>query len=303
MKTSMYIGDNAIEAVTGKDTGKKLKIRGYWRMPIEAGLVEHGVIKDPEGLRAALRHFRVKAEVKLDRLQLVLDSDLIQVKEMQVPPLNRKKLLALIDKQFAVREAGLGELVHDYMPLSDEAGAHRVLACAVAKEMVVQYREFFGAMGAKLLNIDVGGACAIRAIRRMPELKGKTFIFARGDGADMSAILFENGSYRFSNRSKLQEKRGTSAAAVEIARHLSSMVQFQRAQKAEEHITNTYLCGLEGEEEAFFQDMSLLLNMEVGLLPDSMVVECRRPSEDGLRYSDCLYCFGDLMEDKRGQRG
>lgn len=300
MNTSIYIADGSIQAVTGADTGKILKVSGYWRQAMKPGIVANGAIKEQDQLKEILADFCKKTGVDMKRIQLVLDSNMLMTKDMEVPVLGTKKLRQIIETEFSVREAGYQEMIYDYAVLEPrtKSGGGRILACAVEKSLVQQYVSLFSSIGGKLLNVDIGLSCAIRYCRRTPELKSGTYILSVADGRDLVSILFNQGVYSFSNRSSLFESRGTSAAAVEISRNLSSLVQFHVAQKAEAPITNAYLCGLEEDEKDFCAEMSESLNMEVGPLQNTLPVSCSAPAADGLSYGDCLYCFGDLIKDK-----
>ncbi len=295
MQTSVYIANSEIRAVTGKDRGHSLKMKGCYAQPLPEGLLQNGAIADFTGLAQTVSVFFAQNRLPRRQVNLVLDCDSALTKIMEAPLLPAKKLRQLVKGEYIGQ--GEAELLCDYAvlePAIKPAGA-RILACALEKQIVGQYLDLCNRIGVELVQIDLALSCAIRYCRRIPALTNRTYIMTILSGADIVSLLFVDGFYRFSNRSRLFEQRGTPAAAVEISRTLSSLVQFNAAQKNEQAITNAYICGMQGDEVEFCNDISSLLNIEVSITPEWKAIKRGVQVPMQTRAGDFIYCLGDIM--------
>lgn len=297
MKTSIYLSNQSISAVTGTASAKCFKVAACLRRQIPWGLVHNGTVADGDRLAPLLDEFLRDAKIPRKSLSLVIDGDSVSGRALTVPPAGKRALLAIIRNQLGASAASSGT-VCDYSVVDREAG--RIYAVLAERKLVAAFTGLFGAVGASLKSIDISQSCAMRLFRRAPRFAGKTFIFSVLDGPDIISMLFTDNEYSFSDRSQLTEGRGTPAAAVEISRVLSSMVQYTYAQSSLAPLTDIYISGLMGEEIQFYGDIAgslnntERLNITVGPMPPADIIEA--PVGPPFDYGQFVFCLGDLIK-------
>jgi hypothetical protein len=95
----------------------------------------------------------------------------------------------------------------------------------------------------------------------------------------MLSILFENGLYIFSTRSRLMADRGTDAFAGELSSKLSSLIQFNKSQKSEYVLNMSLYAGLDEYELnalknlVFDPDLSLFIIPQTPNIKDSFNID------------------------------
>ena len=299
-KTSIFISNEAVLAVVGRDSGKKIYIKRCCRKEMPEGLVYNGEISDRQRLAEVLREFYSDFALGTSDVHLVLDSDAVLTGIMNVPALGEKQLRQLVRNEFPQQNTGRGELLYDYTVLRPrlQSKGGQILGAAAEKKLILQYMELFKEIGVGLSGIDIGLACAHRVCEKLPELKDATCLVSVLDGSSMVSMLFVNGIYSFSSRSRLFEPRGTYNSAVEISRMLSALLQFNISQKTEDIISRAYICGLKGDEENFCADISASLGVDILALPESLPIKSEYMRINKTSYSDYLYCIGDIINSK-----
>ncbi|MEG1537478.1 MAG: hypothetical protein RR387_04265 [Clostridiales bacterium] len=295
MQTSIYIDNHQFRAIVGKDNGRTVKINKYCYQSLAPGLVKNGVIENFSGLAQSLSVFFAQNHLSRRQVNLVLDCDSAVTKIMETPLLPAKKLRQLIQGEFTAQNGT--DLLCDYQvlkPVIKPAGG-RILACGLDKQITGQFLDLFNRIGVELVNMDLALTCAIHFCNRINGLRRQTYIVTVLEGTDIVSMLFIDGVYSVSNRSRLFEQRGTPAAAVEISRTLSSLAQFNTAQKNGQVITNAIICGMQGDEMDFCADISALLDMQVEIMPEWPEIKFDVSSSKVITAGDYIYCIGDIM--------
>lgn len=293
MKTSVYLSNRSIAAVTGDKSGP----RSCFCQDIPWGLVHNGAVADPVGLKAALAAFWQANGLPRKNVSLVIDSDSVVGRILDVPPLAPNMIRDLVRRELAAGQPQ-GSLVCDYSVISPsaESGGGQVYAVAAERAMVDAFVEAFASAGVRLGGLDVSISCAMRFFGAMPAMKERTFIFSLLDGPDIISMLFADNGFSFLDRGQLTEERGTPAAAVEISRALSSMVQYSYARRGKSPLSHAYISGLVGEEAQFYGDIAQALNHDESL---SISVEALPPPAAAVPgqadYGRYLFCLGDIL--------
>lgn len=296
MRTIVHISGQSISAAEGEEAGGKIKVKGCYRGLIPAGLFDKGVIKDMEQAGAYLGGFFNMNDLSRKNVGLVLDGDSMTSKVMEVPVLPEKQLWPLLENELSEQAGANAEMLYDYAVL-DRGGANggKVYAVAAEKSMISDYMQLFSMIGVQLETIDLAPLAAWRLVKKLPELKGRTFIFALIEGNEMTLLLFADGQYELSNRSYLREQRGTPGAAVEISRALSSLVQFNYAAATRAPLSNVFICGLLDEELQYCPDISAALTLPVNAPPTSRAISSRFLLRNRISYGEFIFCLGGLL--------
>ncbi|MEA4823887.1 MAG: hypothetical protein VB111_07235 [Clostridiaceae bacterium] len=296
MNTAVLISNDMLRAVSGSPTRSGLRVKKCYKRPLPPGIVENGRIYDEAALQAELRAFFSKNKLPR-RITLVVDSDSAQFRLQTVPLLPPDKLRRLVRNEFDSLGATAETHLYDYIVLSPrvEPAGGVILGTALERSAVQSTAKLFAGIGVTISVLTLSLPCVIRALRQYPRLSNKSYILTVLDRNNVSSFLFIDGIYRFSNRSRLYEERDTPAAAVELSRTLSSMVQFNLAQKTGAVIAEAYVSGALPDETPYFSDISESLGIHIGVLPPPT-----KAGEDFFRASrenasDYLYLIGALL--------
>lgn len=294
MDVSIYVADGEITAVAGSDAGDTIKVAACYRQVLPDGAVTDGMVTNARELTAALSAFYRDNKLPGKSASLVIDGSSCVLRTMEAPKLKPNKLLPALMGQLQSQTSGFDDVVVDYMELGGIPGepGMRVLCAAAERSMLEAYRTAFAGAGIKLTSLDMDAACAVRFLRRHPQLTAGTFIVAVLGERSMTSLLFINGRYFLLERTRLLEPRGTPASAVEISHGLSRLIQFNTAQRSSTPVTDAYLCSMRGDEYGYCMDIGQSLGITAGSLPPCSGVAGK---QDGLpNYGDYLYCLGDL---------
>ena len=171
-----------------------------------------------------------------------------------------------------------------------------ILAGAIEQRLVAGYAALFSQIGVELESVDSSLNAAVRLFSRAGN-DLHTFIGAVLEGDTIELFLFVDGLYAFSNKGRLIEQRGTPAAAVEISRQISSMVQFCISRHADKEISAVLLCGLLPEEMLYCDNMSQSLHVPVGVFEDngSLLVKSGQAAQRRFCCSEFIYALGGLI--------
>lgn len=221
----------------------------------------------------------------------MLGGSQFQHKVLTLPDLPNKKLRSIVTKELGM---GAGnQTLDDWMLLRRDMKAHSqtVLATRVERSVIEGLLSAAKGAGLTLCCIDTGLSCLIKLVRAIPALAGRTFILLAFDGENLAALLFVQGQYSYSTRSRLFNTRGTPEAAAEIAQKLSGILQFHLTNKSDHRITDVYFakCGA-GELESC-RPGAEALGLTVSMLPDAPGL--RLPS--GCCAADAVFAAGSFF--------
>ena len=282
--TSLYLCNRTVYAAVGSPARGGAALSAVCQAELPEGCLINGIITNEAALTDALKEFFAANALPARRVGLVLGGSQFQHKVLTLPDLPDKKLRSIVTK-----ELGMGadsQPLDDWMLLHRDMKAHSqtVLATRVERSVIEGLLSLAKGAGLTLCCIDTGLSCLIKLVRAIPALAGRTFILLAFDGENLAALLFVQGQYSYSTRSRLFNTRGTPEAAAEIAQKLSGILQFHLTNKSDHRITDVYFakCGA-GELESC-RPGAEALGLTVSMLPDA----------PGLRLpSDC--CAADAV--------
>lgn len=264
MQTVVYFSHSGIQILQGTYKSDTVKIEKFRNIPIEQGALINGIITNEESLKYSLESGMIEEGIPFKSATLIIDSSLIITKNIEVPKLKERELKTLAKSEFEDTAGNYEELVIDYTKVPGKNGED-LFACAVEKRVLEPYISLFKSLKIKINRIDIGLNTIIRYVTKTPDYHGMTFALNLIDGNNLLSLLFENGIYTFSTRSRLMAERGTTAFANELSSKLSSLIQFNKSQKSEYALEMSLYAGLdEGELESvknqvFDQDLKLFL--------------------------------------------
>lgn len=289
--TSLYLCNRTVYAAVGFPARGGAALSVVCQAELPEGCLINGIITNEAALTAALKEFFSANALPAKRVALVLGGSQFQHKVLTLPDLPDKKLRSIVTKELGM---GAGsQTLDDWMLLRRDMKAHSqtVLATRVERSVIEGLLSAAKGAGLTLCCIDTGLSCLIKLVRAIPALAGRTFILLAFDGENLAALLFVQGQYSYSTRSRLFNTRGTPEAAAEIAQKLSGILQFHLTNKSDHRITDVYFakCGA-GELESC-RPGAEALGLTVSMLPDAPGL--RLPS--GCCAADAVFAAGSFF--------
>lgn len=247
MQTLVYFSNDGIQVLQGIMKGGRLNISNFKTLPVEAGALINGVITNEEMVKETISEALKESPHLFKNMKLVIDSSLIATKNVEVPKLKPKELAAVAATEFEDTAGNYDALVVDYAHIPGPAG-NNLFCCGVEKRVLESYITLFASLKIQIKSIDVGLNTLIQYVTATKDYKGMTFALNILDGKNLVSLLFENGIYIFSTRSRLLSERGTDAFADELSGKLSSLIQFNKSQKSEHTLNMSLYAGLDEYE-------------------------------------------------------
>lgn len=244
MQTLVYFSNDGIQVLQGIIKGGRLNISNFKTLPVEAGALINGVITNEEAIKETITEALKESPHLFKNMKLVIDSSLIATKNVEVPKLKPKELAAVAATEFEDTAGNYDALVVDHAHIPGLAG-NNLFCCGVEKRVLESYVTLFASLKIQIKSIDVGLNSLIQYITATKDYKGMTFALNILDGKNLISLLFENGIYIFSSRSRLLSERGTDAFADELSGKLSSLIQFNKSQKSEHTLNMSLYAGLD----------------------------------------------------------
>jgi Tfp pilus assembly PilM family ATPase len=305
MITSVYFSNETVQIVVGQAKGDVLQVHSFYQEPIPEATLINGVITNEAAMTTLLKRLVVTGKLPNRKVDLLVDSSSILVKRAPVPILPQKKLMALAKDEFSEFGGNYKELLYDYSVLKSksEDGKGGVILCsAMERDFVGSYVEMFRGQGVQLRSIDLALGAKIRLAQFLPELKNRTFVLSVLEGNSVVSSLFTGGKYMLTNRTRLLGERGTAETAVEMTQTISSLIQFNRAQKTEDDLTHAYICGLWDSESQLCNTLSEILRISIQPLPDCSAVDVEQGCT-GYRLTNAFYATGNLLRKEGALHG
>jgi Tfp pilus assembly PilM family ATPase len=295
MAVSVYISNTSIKVVNGKSGKNKITVKDAVRRSIPEGLIINGIITNENGLKDEIKKIWNEYNLPLKDVRLVISGKYVMFKLMKVPNTTPKNILSLIYSEYTGIE-NIDDFIFDYTVINpeNEDKTASVLACATSRENVGQYIDVFESAGIKISSINTALNSAIKLMRNFSSLKNSTYLLAVIDGNMLSPVLFADGYFCFSNRSRLMEERGTSANINEMANIISSFIQFNKAQKNKFDISDVYFCGTNKLENSMCKSISDILGINAGILNECP--EIITSYAENFTVSEYIYPVGNLIK-------
>jgi hypothetical protein len=235
-----------MKLVTGDADAKSVTVRGYAQYPLPQGGMINGIITDEEMMTRFFAEINNSLELGREDTQLVINSNNIQAKSLEVPPVSEDMVLEFIGREYGQHaDESEGASVYDYTVLSPHGpnGGTQILAVGASRELLASYKSVLTGAGFALSKIDIGLNCQIKLARFMPQLQEGSVILALIDGRSLSLTLFTDGMYVVSNRYRLVHPEGEPEWTDEIGGNISSMIQFGKTQKDSAEISAAFIAG------------------------------------------------------------
>lgn len=299
---SFYCSPSQIKVTMGDSDNKAIKIDNYAVATIPEGAMINGIIADEEAMINVLASLTSEYVLDKDDSYLVIDSNSIMVKTMDVPPVSENQIVEFIEREFSQYnyEENQAEKIYDYTVINPQAasGGATIMAVGVSKGLIESYRTVFVSAGINLKGINIGANVLIKLAHFLPTLQSGTFILAIIDGKNLSYTLFNEGKYSLTNKYRLLNMIGTPEWQNEIGDNLSSMIQFNKGQKDTNDIESVHFAGILPEELESLKRNLAYLDIGMGGLntTEPVIISDMISGKGGFSAGSFLYNIGNLLK-------
>jgi hypothetical protein len=293
MTNSIFCSPTHFKLVAGEADGKTITVKKFAEAPLPGNGMINGIITDTDVMTTFFAQAAEAYDLRKNPTYVVLDTNNIQAKTMEVPPVSEAKILEFIRHELA-DQSGASELVTDYAVLDPKAssGGVSVLAVAVNRETLESYRTALVGAGIDIRGINIATNCLIKIARLLPALADQTFLLVQSEGRFSQVALFSGGKYIVGNKNRLLHDPGTAEWMGEIGAGISSMIQFNKGAHGPD-IQAAYIEGVNPALMPVLGDSLSYLDIGIRTLDFSGVVV----SEDPAFYpGSFLLNLGNLLK-------
>ena len=244
---TVYLTNTEIQAVSGSAIGKKYRMNKVWRQELPQDALHNGDINDAVLLKEAVTAFW--KENKLPKTaNLVISGSRFVLKTIDTPQIRGRRLRAFIAREFSDLDRST-QPVFTCFPLSADGKKKQVqyLAAVGERPFLNKITGVFQQAGVKLTAADSSLGCSIRVLRSLSALKKKTSIVQLLEGNSLTSLLFVNGEYAYSTANRVTAAPESFEFGINVARIISSILQFSKAQYADDAVTDVFLGGFSQE--------------------------------------------------------
>lgn len=295
----VYLSNRHIRAIVGEPGKQRIKIRKMCEILDLEGCILNGTITDEEGLSHLLAELWEEQALPRKGVHLLLDTSQFQSRRMEVPVQKPLEMLQFVKREF--QESGrTEELVCRYLELpGTEAERARkvrtVFATAAPKEYIRQFLYVFEKLGIEVTEVSCSTEAALQLFETSGELDGKNGIVQLTDEMALINLLFEDGRYCYSSRSRLFAEPDTAEYAEETARSVSTMLQFAKAQGMEQPVTDVRVLGLAEACIAPYEEQVHQLQEKIEVQAMEWDDRISRPKNNQKDLHDYLMLCGALL--------
>lgn len=263
----VYLSNRHIRVIIGEPGKQRIRIRKMCEILDLEGCILNGTITDEEGLSHLLAELWEEQSLPRKDVHLLLDTSQFQARRMEVPVQKPLEMLQFVKREF--QESGRAEeLVCRYLELpgTEEERAHKVktvFATAAPREYIRRFLYVFEKLGIEVNDVSCSTEAALQLFETSGNLDGKNGIVQLTDEMALINLLFEDGRYCYSSRSRLFAEPNTAEYAEETARSVSTMLQFAKAQGMEQPVTDVRVLGLAETCIVPYEDQVHLLQEDI----------------------------------------
>lgn len=228
MILSVKLAEDAIVVVLGS-AGKRVVVQDCCIYILPQGTLINDVITDERQFKIVLEEIKKKYSRYKGAVHLLLGSNQIITKIMQVPPMSGNQLMYTVEKELQPYKGEWVDLVYDYSVIRRENIKNRggtILGAAIEREKIRQFKSLFEESGMRIKTINIAANAMLQLMERLPDLAGGTYILSILDGRNMLSTLYIDGIYVHTGRSRFLYDRGSGEFLAELRNEIGALVHF-----------------------------------------------------------------------------
>ena len=256
MSVSVYFSNQIIQIAVGKRARKGV-LKSVFTTLAPEGSIINGIIMDAESLGEHMKSFWETNNLPKKDVYLVVNSNKIAGKSLNVPMLNEKKTLSFIKREFADMQRDDADNTLSFTKIGGDKKAkiRRLYAEMAPKDQLKEFITLFEGMGIQLKGIISGEGSIIGYAGQTLLKQAQTFVLQIINGNLVSNVLFADGEFRYYNSIRCFNDPGTEAYLDDLARSLNQMEQFMGAQKIVAQIEKVFIAGTRGDSMGIYRQV------------------------------------------------
>lgn len=282
--TVIALREDCILITEGK-SGRKPKITDASRIDV----VGYG---DPlEQWKEALNKY--KEEKHPGKVKLILPTTYSSARITQIPYATGKELSKMAAN---IMQESSAEGISDYGVTQMDKKKGVSLCCASAE--IETLGDILNICKEIKLNVDditVPMEGYLKGLGRLKNYSKQTAIFLLFEDSGVTSVLYQDGVYLYSTRSRIFSERGTLDFGTEIVRSISGIMQFYSTRNAASPITDIYYAGCDKDDFEVCIPGIYNMNLAVEPLETDFAFEAEGDAEDW------LVCIGAMTDDGKKQ--
>jgi len=232
MSTVIYLANQNVHVVIGSEGTTKISVKNIINVDAPEGTLINGIVMNETNFVEFIKDLWATKKLEKKGVKLVIASNKIASKNLNVPEMNRKNTVAYIAREFADMERETDD-VYSFTNLGKGDGKKINIAHAevVSKDFIKHYVNMFKKAGVELGGIWAAESAIINFVGLNLSQKYKNFVFHAADGNIITNILFVDGRYVFYNSIRIFSEQGTDEYIEGVGRAFSQINQFMQSNK------------------------------------------------------------------------
>lgn len=256
MSVSVYFSNQIIQIAVGK-RGKRGVLQRVYTTVAPEGSIINGIVMDGEALAAHMKGFWQAQNLPVKDVYLIVNSNKIAGKNIEIPSLNEKKTMQFIKREFSDLQREEEENTIAFIPIGyDKKTKLKHLYAEMApKDQLRELLDVFTAMGITLKGIISGEGSIIGYAQMTLAKQCRTFILQVVNGNLVSNVLFVEGEFKYYNSVRCFNDIGTEAYLEDLARSLNQLEQFMQTQKIDSMVEKIFVAGTSGSDISLYSQV------------------------------------------------
>lgn len=248
MSVSVYFSNQIIQIAVGTRS-KKGNLKSVYTTMAPEGSIINGIVMDADSLGAHIKQFWEMNKLPKKDVYLVVNSNKIAGKNLEVPNMGKKKTLNFIMREFSdmQREDAENTIAYTFLGVNKKSKVRKLYAEMAPKDQLREFMQIFANMGVALKGIISGEGSIIGYAQQTLVKQAKTFILQIINGNLVSNVLFVEGAFRYYNSVRCFNEPGTVEYLDDLARSLNQLEQFMNTEKIQSKVERIFVAGTNSE--------------------------------------------------------
>ncbi len=257
LSVSVYLSNQQIQIAVG-NRGKKAGLTNVYTALAPEGTIINGIVMNTKNFVEFLKDFWNKNNIPKKDVYLVINSNKIAGKQIDLPKMNTDKAINFIQREFAdMGRDEESEQVYGYTSLGVNAKEkmEKVYAESTPAELLHDYEQIFKELEIELKGIFSGEGSIIGIAKETALKQAKTFILQLANDNLLANVIFVEGEFYYYNSVRCFNAPGTQEHLEECAKSLSQISQFLQTRGLKGQFEKVLLAGGEPSQIAAYEDL------------------------------------------------
>lgn len=255
MSTVIYLSNQQIQVVQGTKSAGKMQVQAVYSAEAPEGSIINGIIMDPESFVEFLKDFWHHRRLPAKDVDLVVNSTKFVGKTIEMPSMPEAKVTEFLAREFTDIERNEERIYASILLNMVEKKMYKRYVESVGQAFIKDYIDIFGEAGIKLGGIYSGESSIISLAKKTLGKDKKTFLLQIADSMTLTTILWVDGNFYYYNSVRCFHDQGTEEYAGDLARSVSQISQFMKANQVESVLEGVYIAGVEADDIPLYRSI------------------------------------------------